>query len=92
MSLKSNIAIFSPQLTGPQALLYINYNSIRFVHTQLNDKTVLFLTILFNTIHLFLHSLNVKQFYSTLSGITTPGQSGHESIGNKGVLHISIKL
>ena len=36
-----------------------------FVYTQLNDQTFLFLTIQFNTSHLFSHSLNVKQSYLT---------------------------
>ena len=33
-----------------------------FVYTQLNDQTVLFLTIQFNVSHLIAHSLNVKHF------------------------------
>ena len=48
-----------------QVLLYIANNSIKhqsFVYTQLNDETVLFLTIQFSTSHLFAISLNVKQF------------------------------
>ena len=41
-------------------------NSIKhqsFVYTQLNDRTILFLTIHFSIIHLFVLSLNVKQSY-----------------------------
>ena len=34
-----------------------------FVYTELNDQTILFLTIQFNIGHLFAHSLNFKQFY-----------------------------
>ena len=50
-----------------QVLLSITNNSIKqsFVYTQLNDKIVLFQTILFNRSHLFAHSLNVEQFYLT---------------------------
>ena len=57
-----------------------------FVYLQLNDQTVLFQTILFSVSHLFVHSLNVKQF---LSGAATSGLSGPESNGNEGVLRIS---
>ena len=44
----------------------ITNNSIRyqlFVYAQINDQTVLFLTIQFSMSHLFDHILNVKQFY-----------------------------
>ena len=41
----------------------IKYQS--FVYTQLNDQTVLFLTIQFGISHLFAHNLNVNQFYLT---------------------------
>ena len=44
-------------------------NSIKhesFVYTQLNDQTVLFRTIQFSTSHLFVLSLNVKQFYLSI--------------------------
>ena len=47
-------------------MLCINNNLIEylsFARTQLNDKTVLFLTIQFSISHLFAFSLNVKQFY-----------------------------
>ena len=33
-------------------------------------------------------SLNVKQFYLTLLGATTPGQSGSGSNGNEWVIYI----
>ena len=35
------------------------------IYTQLNDKTVLFISIQFGISHLFAHSLNVEQFYPT---------------------------
>ena len=38
--------------------------------------------------HLFALSLNVKQFYRTLTGATTPGQSGPRGNGNEGTLNI----
>ena len=47
---------------------YCCNNSIKhqlFVHTKLNDQTVLFLTIQFSISHLFALSLNVLQFYLT---------------------------
>ena len=46
----------------------ITNNSIKpqsFVYKQFKDQTILFLTIQFNINHLFVHSLNVKQFYLT---------------------------
>ena len=49
-------------------LLCITNNSIKyqsFVYTQLNDQTVLFLTIQFSINHLYTLSLNVKQLYLT---------------------------
>ena len=45
---------------------------------QLNDQTVLFLTIQFNGSHSFAYSLN-----GTLSGVITPSQSEPGSNGNK---------
>ena len=71
-----------------QVFLCITNNSIKhqlFVCTQLNDQTVLFLTIQFSINHLFIHSL-MSKFYLTLSGATTPGQSGPMSNGNEEVL------
>ena len=62
-----------------------------FVYTQLNDQTVLFLTIQFSISHLCAQSLNDEQFYLTyriLPGATTPGQSGPGSDGNEGVFCI----
>ena len=51
-----------------QVLLCISNNSIKhqsFVYAQLNDQTILFLTIRFSVNHLFALGLNVKQFYAT---------------------------
>ena len=51
------------QTHKPQVLLFNTNNSIKyqtFVYTQLNDQTVLFLTIQFSICHLFALSLNVK--------------------------------
>ena len=51
-----------------QVLLCITNNSFKhhsFVYTQLNDQTLLFQTIQFSISHLFVHSLNIKQFYLT---------------------------
>ena len=66
--------------------------NISHLFTQLNDQTVLFLTIQFNINHLFALSLNVKSSIwpidRTLSGATSPGQSGPGSNGNEGVLCI----
>ena len=63
-----------------------------FVYTQLNDQTIIFLTIWFNVSHLFPLSLNVKKFYLTidriLSGATTPGRNWFGSNRNEEVLHI----
>ena len=42
-----------------------NQLNISHLFTQLNDQTVLFQTVQFNTSHLFEFSLNVKQFYLT---------------------------
>ena len=73
-----------------QVLLCITNHSIKpqlFLYTQLNDQKVLFLTIQFSMI-----TLDVKQFYlpidRTLSGATTPGQSGPGSEDNEGALRI----
>ena len=49
-----------------QVLLCLTNNLIKyqsFVYIQLNDQTVLFLTIQFSRNHLFTLSLDVKQFY-----------------------------
>ena len=51
-----------------QVLLCMTYNSIKyqsFVYTQLNNETVLFLTIQCGISHLFALILSVKQFYLT---------------------------
>ena len=73
-------------------MLCITNNSIKlqsFVYTQLNDQTVLFQAIQFSISHLFTLSFNVKQFYLTLSGVTTLGQSEPGSDDNEGALHIA---
>ena len=52
-------------------LLCITNNSIKhqsFVYTQLNDQTVLFLTIQFSIRHLFVLSLNVKVLFDPYIG------------------------
>ena len=67
---------------------YVSLKFQSFVYTQLNDQTVLFQTIQFRISHLFTLSLNVKRFYSTLSGATTPSQSGPGSNSNEEVLRI----
>ena len=59
-----------------------------FVYTQLNNQTVLFRAIQFSISHLFALSLNVKQFYLTLSGAAISSQSSSESDGNERVLCI----
>ena len=75
-------------------MLCITKNSIKhqsIAHKQLDDQTVLFQAIQFNISHLFtrslnvkVHSLKVKKFYlMTLSGATTPSQSGSGSNGYK---------
>ena len=51
-----------------EILLCITNNSIKyhtFLNSQLNDQTVLFLTIQFSKSHFFAHSLNLKQLYLT---------------------------
>ena len=48
---------------------------------QLNVQTVLFLRIHINISPLHAHRLNVKQFYLTVSGATTPTQRGFEING-----------
>ena len=62
-----------PQLNGfkyfyKTVLLCISNSSTKhqsFVRMQLNDQTVLFLAIQYSINHLFVHSLNIKQFYFT---------------------------
>ena len=79
--------------TQLQELLCITNNSIKhqsFVYTQLNGQTVLFLTIQFNVNHLLARSSNdnssIWPIDRTLSGVTTPGQSGPRSDNNEGIL------
>ena len=60
-----------------------------FVYTQLNDQTVLFLTIQFGISHLFGYILNFKQVYLTYrSGATIPGERRPGSDINKETLRI----
>ena len=90
-----------------QVLLYTTNNSIKqqsFVYTQLNDQTVLFLTIWFSMSFVCIQfkcqtvltvvtdrvlSMGQRPIDRTLLVITTPGQSEPGSDGNEGVLHIS---
>ena len=58
-----------------------------FVYAQLNDQTILFLTIQFNTSHLLAHSF-IWTIDQTPSGATTTGQNGPGSNGNEVVVHI----
>ena len=60
------LIFFSPQLNGSKycyVSLLIQHQL--FVCTQLNNQTVLFLTIQFSISHLFADSLNIKQFCLT---------------------------
>ena len=60
-------------------------------YTQLNDQTVLFLTIQFSISYLFTHSLNTKQLYLThrcYKVLPFLGQSEPGSDGNEGILRI----
>ena len=62
-----------------------------FVDAQLNNQTVLFLTIQFSISHLFALRLKVNSIWPTdrtLSGATILGQSRPGSNGNKEVFHI----
>ena len=76
-------------------MLVVTNNSIKyqsFAYKQLNNQTVLFLTIQFSIIHLLAPILNVKSSIwlidRTLSGATTLGQSRPGIDGNKGVFSI----
>ena len=61
-----------------------------FVYTQLNDRTVLFLTIKLSINYLFGYcsSSSIWLIDRILSGAATQSQSGPESDVNEGVLHI----
>ena len=59
--------------------------SIVFACTQLNIKTVLFLTIQFRISTQF---SSIRPIDRTQSGVTIPGQCGPGSDGNKGLLYI----
>ena len=64
-------------------MLCITNNSIKhqsFIYTQLNVKTALFQTIQLNISTQF---SSIHTIERTLSGATTPGQSGPESDGNR---------
>ena len=76
---------------------WIPNNSLKhlsFVYTQLNDQSVLFLTIQFSIIHFFAYSLSIiSSIWSidrTLLSATCPGQSGLGSDGNGGIFSISL--
>ena len=50
----------------PSIAMYLKIQlNLSHLFTQLNDQTVLFQTIQFCISHLFVHSLNVKQFHLT---------------------------
>ena len=50
----------------PSIAIYNNLGKhLSFVYKESNDQTILFQTIQSSIIHLFAHSLNVKQFYLT---------------------------
>ena len=57
--------------------------SIFFVHTQLNVKTVQEIQLSIST-----QFCSILPIHKTLSGVTTPGQSGPGSDDNKGVFRI----
>ena len=63
-------------------------SNISHLFTQLNHQTVLLQAIQFSISHLFAFNLNVKQFYWTLFGATTLGQSGPGNNGTEEVLYI----
>ena len=74
-----------------QVLLCITNNSIKhqsFVYTQLNVKTIQFSISHFFLCTQFKYQSSIWPIDRTLSGATTPSQSGSESDGNEGVLHI----
>ena len=74
-----------------QVFLCITSNSIKrqsFDYTYLNDKAILFLTILLSINRSFAHILYIKQFNLTHRSVSIGFQSGLESRGNEWVLHI----
>ena len=80
--------LFSQKVKCFQVLLCITNNLIKprsFIHAQLNVKTVLFQTIQFFICTEFIY---IRPKDRTLSGATTPGQSGPRSDGDKEVLCI----
>ena len=89
------IFIYVNKVNSFQVLLCISNNSMKhqsFVYTQLNDQTVLYLTIQFSISHLLALSLMSNSSTWTidgiLSGATILGYSGLRSDGNEGVLCI----
>ena len=69
----------------------VTNNSIKrqsFLYTQLNVKTVLFQNIQFSTSAVLMSNNSIWSIDWTLSGATTPGQSGPGSDGNEEVLRI----
>ena len=76
-------------------MLRITNNSINhhtFVYTLLKDQTVLFRIIQLRKSHLYAYSLSDSSVWPidrTLSGSSTPSQSGPGKDGNEGVLWIS---
>ena len=101
----SKIYLFQAIQFSQTILIQIIQFSIRiaFVHTLLNDKTVLFQTIslvlarslniktvLFQVIqfNICTHSIYIIPIDKTLSGVTTPGQSGPRSNDNEELLRI----
>ena len=82
-----------------KAFLCITNNLIKhqsFVYTQLNDETVLFLTIQFSISNLMhtdeMSNSSILPNDRNLSGATTMGLSGPGSNGNEEVLSISLSF
>ena len=84
----SSYSVYSTKLNGPKYYyrsLTIQLNVSRLFYTQLNVKAFLFHTIQFSIWRQFSHVWTIDR---TLSGATTPGQSGPGSDVNEGVLCI----
>ena len=91
----SNNSILVNNVKWFQILFCITYNSIKhlsFVYTQLNNQTVIFLTIQFNINHLFalikFQTVLINPYIGPCRGATTPGQSGPGNDGNEEILCI----
>ena len=91
------IILFSMNHLFAHSLMFFKYwyvsltiqLNISHLFTLLNVKTVLFQTIQLSISTQFKsQTVSIWSIDSTLSGATTPGQSGRGSDGNKGVLHI----